>query len=396
MNDCPRQNPAYRPSQLYILVISDTFRLDLDLFELDNKLGCFMQTLNYQTSPEIQNVIDSMGRTEDAKFSADGRHLAIVDFLTDKVYLFGIEIEGNASNQVIYIKSCLTITSDAFRLPHGLVFLGKNHFVVVNRGADITLFEFDFKFSGCKEKKLTPVKYVMGRRFYGKVSSPGSVGSYQVSDNCYRIFVCNNYLHNIVSFEITLGNTIKIKNGLNLPDGICISPNKKWVAISNHYTGTISIYKVSPLLNRFTSPSATLLNIAYPHGLRFSEDGKKVFSTDAGSQYLHVFESDSDSWQGDYKPRQSIKLVDKETFGKVRINPEEGGLKGLDVTNDDQLLVTTAEHQVLKFYSISDLLELPRSSVEQYLIKEKMKFYRSLEKGLPPEPEVGFEQQMQA
>lgn len=353
-----------------------------------------MKTLNYRASPEVQNVIDSMGRTEDAKFSADGRYLAIVDFLKDKVHIFEIEIESRASKQEINLKSCLTITSDAFRLPHGLVFLGENHFVVVNRGADITLFEFDFNFSGCIEKKLDPVKFVMGRRFYGRVSSPGSVGSYQVSDNRYRIFVCNNYLHNIVSFEITLGNTIKIKNrgvvikkGLNLPDGICISPNKKWAAISNHYTGTISIYKISPLLNRFTSPTATLLDIAYPHGLRFSEDGNKIFSTDAGSQYLHIFESDSDSWEGDYKPRQSIKVVDKETFEKVRINPEEGGLKGLDVTNDDQLLVTTAEHQVLNFYSIRDLLSLPRSSVEQYLIKEKMKFYRSLEKGVPPKPE---------
>ncbi|PHS71054.1 MAG: hypothetical protein COB23_02005 [Methylophaga sp.] len=353
-----------------------------------------MKTLDYQTTPEIQKVIAAVARTEDVKFSSDGKYFAIVDFTKNKVHIFEIKIADSSLQQKLEIVSCVTISSEHLKRPHGLIFVGDKHFLVANRAGDITIFKFPEAFSGQTDINLMPVRFVRGRRFYGKISSPGSIGCYQIGENSYRLLVLNNYLHTIVGFDIKISEKIQIKNrgvlikkGLDIPDGISISPNKKWAAVSNHYTGSVLIYRLSPFLNRFTSAAGTLIDIAYPHGLRFSADGKKLFVADAGSQYLHVYESDNEDWSGTHKPLKSIKLVDKAAFLKGRINTEEGGLKGLDLINNDQLLVTTAQHQVLKFYAVNALLDIPISSVEQYLVKEKMKYYRALEKGVRPEPE---------
>lgn len=351
-----------------------------------------MKQIEYQSTPEIKDFIATIGRTEDAKFSSDGRFLAIVDYFKNKIHLFEVNIENNDASQEVNLVNFITISSEHFRLPHGFEFLGNEHFVVGNRGGAITIFKLPLEFSDQKEVELNPVRVISGGRYFGKISSPGSIACYQIRENCYRLLVCNNYIHTIVAIDIALSDKVSIKNkgvlikrGLNLPDGISISPNKEWVAVSNHNTGTVLIYSLSLFLNRFTAPSGVLTDIAYPHGLRFSADGKKIFVTDAGSQYIHIFESNTEIWQGKRGPIKSIKLVDDHTFIKCRINPEEGGLKGLDVTNNDKLLVTTGEHQVLNFYGVNELNEMSISIEEQVLVKEKIQYYRTLEKGVVPD-----------
>lgn len=127
---------------------------------------------------------------------------------------------------------------------------------------------------------------------------------------------CNNYLHNIVAFDFEIRDNIKVKNkgviikkGLNVADGISASDVAEWIAVSNHYTGTISIYRNSVLLNRFTLAVGTLTCIAYPHGLRLSHDGTKLFSTDARSQYLYVYESKDGGWTGEGASLKSLMLL---------------------------------------------------------------------------------------
>ncbi len=336
-----------------------------------------MKPLIYQTTPTIQKVIDSIGQTEDVKFSPDERFLAVVDFSNSKIQLFEIHIENVDAAQIVNLTNCITIDSNHFKNPHGLDFIGNKHFVVANRAGDVTIYRIPIEFSGHIEIELTPVGIIKAGYFYGKIGSPGSVRCYQVKEDCYRLFVCNNYLHTIVSFEINISGKIQIKNkgvllkrDLAVPDGIDISQDRKWIAVSNHNTGTVLIYRLSLFLNRFTAPSGTLKNIAFPHGLRFSADGKTIFVADAGSQYLHIYESDN--WVGSHKPVRSLKLVKDASFSKGRVNVQEGGIKGIEVTKDKELLVTTAKYEVLNFYSITELMGVPANSSDQYLLRDQL------------------------
>jgi hypothetical protein len=351
-----------------------------------------VKTLNYNASPEIQSVIASLGRTEDIKFSADGKYLGLTEFLTHKIYIFEIS-RANGADAEIELLNCVSIVSEDIELPHGFEFLGSQHFIVANRAAGVTIFKIPVGFSGAEEVKLAPAKFVFGKSFFGRVCAPGSVGVYQTNENSYRVLVCNNYLNTIVGFDITIkqglvkvrNKGVIIKKALNLPDGISISDSKKWVAVSNHNTGSVLIYPLSSLLNRFTSPVATLTGIAYPHGLRFTHDDKNIFVADAGSQYIHVFESNGGNWQGDYEPTRSLKMVSKDDFLK-QPTAEEGGIKGLDISQDDKVLVATAQYQVLKFYSVKALMETETSEEDHASIQQQLEYYKTLERDVELEP----------
>ncbi|PHS71053.1 MAG: hypothetical protein COB23_02000 [Methylophaga sp.] len=341
--------------------------------------------LDYHASPELHRVIASIGRTEDVKFSADEKLLAVVDFLVDKVHLFKISLENDELSQSITLSQCITISSDDFKRPHGLFFLGCEHFVVTNRAGDIALFKCPIATVEVSEIKLAPIAIFRGRRFLGRIYSPGSVASYQISDNVHRVMVCNNYWNTIVSFTVELTDGVRIKNngvlikkGLSTPDGISISPDQKWVAVSNHDTSAVLVYPLTSILNRFTAPAGVLTGVAYPHGIRFSNDGKKLFVADAGRQYLHIYESSDGCWDKSLEPWKSIKMVTDDIFSKAIMTPEEGGLKGIDIANSDKLFLASAEYQVLDFYAVNEVLDVPISSVEQYIIKKNIQQDRAI------------------
>jgi 6-phosphogluconolactonase (cycloisomerase 2 family) len=332
--------------------------------------------LNYQTSPEIKAVINSLGRTEDIKFSPDGKYFAIAEYLAAKIRFFGISISGDGLSQVVEITKCTTITSSHFHEPHGITFLGNEYFVVANRTGDVTLFKCPSESSELSEVELMPLASFKGQRHFGEISSPGSVESYKISDNKYRVLVCNNYIHTVVSFVVNLGEKIRVKNNgilirrfLAIPDGITISPNKKWVAISNHTTNEVLIYRLIPqlnwitahfgtILNRFAKPVGKLTGLSYAHGLRFSNDGTKIFVADAGEPFLNIYQSNDGNWDKQFEPSRKIKTIDDIAFEKESGNPQEGGIKGLDLGNNNQLLATTTEHQVLSFFAVDNLLSM--------------------------------------
>ena len=46
----------------------------------------------YDTTPEIQNIISKIGRTEDIKFSPDNKRFAITELYEKSIHLFSIKI----------------------------------------------------------------------------------------------------------------------------------------------------------------------------------------------------------------------------------------------------------------------------------------------------------------
>lgn len=336
------------------------------------------QELDYKASEKIECLIDRLGRTEDIRFSPDGRWLAVVDYENNRVVLFEISVEVSGSSHLITLSSYISVGSEYLNRPHGIDFLNDEYFIVANRKGALTLFRVPKKCTNDSEVELDPVVVIKEGVLLAKMSSPGSVACIKVDDNRYYAMACNNYVDTITLHEIRLADDVHvtnkgilIRNGLSIPDGISVSPDQRWISVSNHVTGTVLIYRFSPLLNRFTAPSATLTGAVCPHGVRFSGDGKKIFVSDAASQYLHIYESKDGNWSNNIKPLTSVKILSDITFSNGRYNAQEGGIKGVDISDNYNLIAVTCEHQKLAFYAMNKLTEMPVDTAYEQDILEK-------------------------
>lgn len=326
-----------------------------------------ISNIKYDAPEEVKNTISSLGRTEDIVFSQDG-YFAIAQFIENKIILFKYSIKNISDDKIIYIESAIRISSDELSEPHGISFLGEDHLLVANRGGELGLFERPHEISSVvTEVHLNTVCSYAGSRLR-PIRAPGSVDCFRISEHRYRVLVCNNYIHTVVSFEIDVSTGFKTKDYsivcrrlLSIPDGISISPDKKWVAVSSHDTHEILVYKYNrefsslsniSLINRIKKPAGRLSGTFYPHGLRFSPDGKTLFVADAGMPYIHAYYSEDGNWSDRRWPQSVFRVMDDQTFDVEINNPGEGGIKGLDIFHNGKFLATTTEHQPLKFYEI--------------------------------------------
>lgn len=322
--------------------------------------------IEFEASSEVRNVINEISRTEDVRLSPDNNRLAVADFSRNLIYLFTVhfsDIGNDTDSPQVDLNDYLILSSDNFHQPHGIAFLNNDHLIVCNRSTDVCLFEIPTHGDSRRTVHLKPQKTINGNGLlFAKVKTPGSVDCYKSGDNRYRALVCNNHWHFISLHEITLGKKARIRNdgvliqnSLKLPDGLSISHDQRWIAVSNHVDGEILIYANNAQLNKITPPVAFLKGAVCPHGLRFTSNGL-VLVADAASQYLHVFNNNDGTWDGEYYPQKSLRMMDDETFYNGRYASREGGLKGIDIDISNRVLISTHRFGVLEFYDLRSLL----------------------------------------
>ncbi|WP_234570552.1 hypothetical protein [Rhodohalobacter sp. 614A] len=322
--------------------------------------------LEYRASDEIRNVINQIGRTEDIKFSPGARSFIIAEFLANTLHLFTFEIDRTISPSGISIMGYSKITSPDIKNPHGVCFLNEEWIVVSNRSAGVSIFKLPEPDGEINNYELSAEKVISGKGlFTSKVSTPGSVHSHQISENKFRIFVCNNHRHTITSHVINLENGVKVKNegilienSLRFPDGITVSLDGKWIAISNHDYGQVAIYENSGELNKKTSPAVALDGPVCPHGIRFSPDAKKLYVADAATQYVYFFESEDGNWSRVKNSPKALKLVDDDQFYYGKTGVKEGGVKGIDIDRSNAFLILTHRMEVVGLYDVQALNEI--------------------------------------
>jgi hypothetical protein len=332
--------------------------------ESDESQDWFTQgRISYEASAEIHRVIASIGRTEDVRLSPANNRLAIAAFAENKIYMFSLRLGWSAENPAIQFASYLILSSSHFAEPHGLCFLDNDHIVVCNRAADVCIFRLPDFDGPSRQLTIAPLKVISGSgTMFATVKSPGSVDSYPLAGNRFKVVVCNNHWNFVSSHIVSLGKTIGIRNcgrltdeRLCVPDGISISPDKQWIAISNHVHGEVLIYRNSADLNTALAPLAVLGGMVCPHGVKFTVDAR-VLVADAASQYLHVFERSGNTWEGYYSPWRSIRMLDDDTFYSGRHGAREGGIKGIDTDIGGRLLFTTHRLDVLGVYNLTELI----------------------------------------
>jgi len=97
--------------------------------------------LEFTASPEVRAAVDSLGRTEDVRFSPNNRRLAIACFGRHRLALFGIEMTEAASGTRVTLTSALELSSPVFKKPHGIDFIDDDTVVIANREGDVALFK---------------------------------------------------------------------------------------------------------------------------------------------------------------------------------------------------------------------------------------------------------------
>jgi hypothetical protein len=319
--------------------------------------------LVYAAAADVHDVIARIGRTEDIALSPDNRRLVILDYFGKRIFVFSIRIETAVMPPQVTLSDFAILRSDSLREPHGVAFLGNDHIVVCNRAADVCVYRIPVPGDHPRERRVEPLARIAGRGlFAARVLTPGSVDSYEVAPNRYRLFVCNNHWNAITAHRVSLGRSLQIhnegvliENRLRIPDGVSISGDGAWIAISNHVDGEVLVYENAASLHRRTPPAAALRGLVCPHGVRFTSDGR-ILVADAGSQYLYAFESTSGSWTGVQEPTKSVRVMDDETFYSGRYDSREGGIKGIELDNSNRVLITTQKRDVLGFYDLTRLL----------------------------------------
>ena len=319
--------------------------------------------LEFTASPEVRAAVESLGRTEDVRFSPSNRRLAIACFGRHRLALFGIEMAESASGTGVTLTSALELTSPVFKRPHGIDFIDEDTIVVANRAGDVALFKLPADAPGVRQLTLSPFQTWSAEEL-NLVESPGSVAvAYLDKDRC-EILVCNNYAHTVTRHALDLtdaaalrSSEVLLRRWLHIPDGVAVSHDHEWIAISNHETHGVLLYENRSSLNETSAPDGILRGVAYPHGIRFSEDGRYLFVADAGSPSVLVFSRSGEGWRGVHRPDATIRVLDQATFLRGQTSPEEGGPKGIDISADSRVLVMTTEEQPLTFFDVPAMLD---------------------------------------
>jgi len=324
-------------------------------------LGGYMNLrLDYEAPDNVHRAICSIGRTEDVRFSPTGRRLAIAEYNKNRITVLEISGAASSNSNGLVITDAAQISSPQLNNPHGLDFIDDEKIVVTNREGGACIFELPERVSGAVE--LAPAAVILSR----DLMTPGSVSVVR-GPGQLEALICNNYVNKVTRHSLepdallsTEPAKILLNKWLDIPDGIGVSCDQQWLAVSNHNTHNVFVYRMRPSLNELSDPDCILSGIHYPHGVRFTSDNRFIFVADAGSPYIHIFEKSTVDWKGVHTPRLSFRVLDDEHFLRGRHQRAEGGPKGLDVNSAMNVLVTTCESQPIAFVDLRPILERTR------------------------------------
>lgn len=318
--------------------------------------------LQYTAPPIVADAIGSLGRTEDVRFSPSNRRLAVASFHRNRIFVFDIDIASSPGARQVALKGGVELSSPALQWPHGVDFIDDDTLIVTNRRTDVALFTLPPGERGLPSHEAVPMARwpADGATF---LNAPGSVAVTHVGADACAVLICNNNGHTVTRHLLARdahcairSSEILLQKYLHIPDGVSLSLDRRWIAVSNHATHHVLLYENSPALNAAAAPDGILRSVYYPHGLRFSADGRHLFVADAGAPYLQIYARDPDEWRGVRHPVATVRIMDDALFERGRHNPEEGGPKGLDIDASSNVLVVTSECQPLAFFEVPELL----------------------------------------
>lgn len=309
---------------------------------------------------QVLDAIAAIGRTEDLRFSPDRRRLAVVAIRRAQIFVFDIEVRSSPAGKQVHLDAVVVLSSEHLLAPHGLDFVDDDTLAVANREGELCLFRLPSR-DGSNEGQLSLLQSFPStdRELLG----PGSVAASRRDDGRHELLVCRNFGHRVSRHVLDAANgyalneeQVLLGKWLEIPDGISLAPGRRWLAVSSHNTQSVLLYPYVETLHAESDPQAVLRGACYPHGLRFSDDGRYLLLADAGAPYVHVYHQPDGRWQGVYDPNLSLRVMDDALFQSGNENPQEGGPKGIDIDCRAGILATSCQTQTLAFFDLDQAL----------------------------------------
>ncbi len=317
--------------------------------------------LRIQATPVVRSVIAGLGRTEDLRFSPSGRRIAIAGYLRNQITVLSVELRSAVDGKTIVIDSGVVISSPALKKVHGLEFLDDDTIIAANRGGGVPVFRIPDLNTDVADCEVQPVRELAADGVVG-LDGPGSVVVSRFTESC-DVLICNNFSNTVTRHRLdtTAGyrpicSQVLLQKWFDIPDGIGISHDHEWIAVSQAACGWVGVYPNSSSLNAQSDPSAILRQVNYPHGLTFSSCGRFLLVADAGAPYVQVFQRPDMGWYGVLHPVATWEVIGKSQFGQGHLFPDEGGPKGLDLHPESPILAVTCEFQTLAFIDVAENL----------------------------------------
>jgi hypothetical protein len=318
--------------------------------------------IEFSASDDVTKALVELGRTEDVKFSPDNRRLAIAGFTKNKILIVDSCIEETTIRKRVTLSNCITITSPSLRSPHGLCFIDNQTIIVANRDGEAAILTLPQVSDGESIFELSALQTIHANEAQ-LLKTPGSITASRIGLDLYEVLICNNYAHTVTRHILdaretfrAIRNEILLQKGLAVPDGIAVNSDMSWIAVSNHNTHSVLMFRNDSTLDPSSEPAGILSNVCYPHGVCFTQNNNFVLVADAGAPYVHLYAKTRGDWKGKRDPIASIRTMDDEIFLRGRCNSQEGGPKGLDIANNMTVFVTTCQHQTLAFFDLKKIL----------------------------------------
>src|SRR5262249_44055228 len=153
--------------------------------------------------------------------------------------------------------------------------------IVTNRSGDAIFLQLPSGGIVNNSFELAPLA-VISSGSAGPVYSPASVSIFRMDRNLYEALICNNGSSNVTRHLVDLSagcsvksNEILLAKWLAVPDGVSISRDRHWLAISNHKMRGVFLYEYTSL-NTSSEPDGILRYVFSPHGVRFTSDGEFI------------------------------------------------------------------------------------------------------------------------
>lgn len=326
-----------------------------------------LQQLELRASNAVRSILSEIGRTEDVRFSPDNGRLVLAGYGLNHLLILRISIEASGAGPRVVADDFMELTSDGITSAHGLDFLDEGTLAVANRDGLVSIVEIPPGELAGRHSRVDPISTLSGGIFC-KLKSPGSIAARREARGRISLLVCNNYIHRVTQHVVDPArgyrvrkNRVLMERSLDIPDGIAVSYDERWIAVSNHNTHEVLLFDAAAPLGPWTEPAGVLTGSDYPHGLRFTPDDGYLLVADAGAPLIQVYERGS-GWAGTRGPIRSVTVLDDETFNRGRANPQEGGPKGLDIDRSGKVVAVTCEEQALAFFALSPIIETNQPS----------------------------------
>ena len=314
-----------------------------------------------EASPSVLADLDLTRGGEDVRFAPGNRRLAVARAHHDTIVVVDLDIRLDGDQSCVVVTDVVEVSSPHFAYPHGVDWVDDATIVVANRYGRVAVCRLgsgDGRGARPSSVEVVPVDGL------DLADGPASVAVAGGAGGRTDIIVCNNDAHTLTRHTLAAdarsvtSNRLLLRRLINFPDGVGLTDDGTWIAVSNHQAHVVGLYEQPESLHDDSEPDCVLRGVLYPHGVRFGPGARHVVVADCSAPFVHVFEPDGPTWRGVRYPVGSFRVMDDAVF---RLHPRhrlgDGGPKGIDIDRGRHVLAVVAEYQPLAFFDLAAILD---------------------------------------